>query len=763
MPVRCRRQIRLASWHAGTVGVIAILTLLLAPGGTVPGGTAEPPLFMGAHARLVPGTPSSATSTLSAAENSLASGKGLASLTARSCNDSESTFETCQAPGKLTPVPSAGSYNGWGNDTPYLAHHPSPRWGAAMVYDNNSSDDYVVLFGGDGPNGVLGDTWIFRAGNWTNITPAVLNAADSPPARYGAAMAYDSSDGYVVLFGGASAPYTGSNAPLLNDTWKFVHGNWTELCGSCSPGITEPGPRLESSASNDPSDSGVVLFGGLAIASAAYTPLNDTWVFSGGTWAHHSPNPSPSPRFAAGMSYVPTGGPVVLFGGCSRTSTATGLSCAVSLNDSWTFSTGAWTESAAASSSPGPRSAFGLASSYGEGPVLAFGGVSAAGSSLNETWQLESGSWTDLTDTLLSSPSPREDVAMTFDPASGANYFVLFGGWNSTYLGETWLYPSPFSPLRVSAPVAAPAITDAGLPITLTVSIAGGAGGYDISWFGLPQGCASHNATSLTCRPATPVYGYESSYNVFVRVRDYRKSIVWSAWTTVVVNSKPTVAIAPLSDVYGIVPWNVSLQAVTTGGTSPFAFVWDFGDESANVSGNPVTHEYNTPGNFTASVLATDALGVSSSAPLPPILIRAPLAVQLTVEPNSVTAGSSIVVRANATGGFPPYSYAWTGLPKSCSVSGGPSISCSLQSTGTYVISVDVTDTMSDRATNSSTLTVGPSTSAAVLEEWEWVGAGAAGVVAVVAAVWMIRRSKRRGPRPVESPRASPPGSPPSG
>ena len=84
---------------------------------------------------------------------------------------------------------------------------PGPRGYQAMAYD--SSRGRTVLFGGLGASGVLADTWEWDGGNWTQM------ADSGPPARSSHAMAYDVQRNQTVLFGGR-----GSDAhDLKDDTW----------------------------------------------------------------------------------------------------------------------------------------------------------------------------------------------------------------------------------------------------------------------------------------------------------------------------------------------------------------------------------------------------------------------------------------------------------------------------------------------------------------------------------------------------------------
>ncbi|MCI4322074.1 MAG: PQQ-binding-like beta-propeller repeat protein, partial [Thermoplasmata archaeon] len=81
---------------------------------------------------------------------------------------------------------------------------PPGSMNASMAYD--AADRSVVQFGGCATDLCPSpETWTWAGGMWTNATPEFLNASNSPSERLDAGMAYDASDGYVVLFGGYSA------------------------------------------------------------------------------------------------------------------------------------------------------------------------------------------------------------------------------------------------------------------------------------------------------------------------------------------------------------------------------------------------------------------------------------------------------------------------------------------------------------------------------------------------------------------------------
>lgn len=66
---------------------------------------------------------------------------------------------------------------------------------------------------------------------------------------------------------------------------------------------------------------------------------------------------------------------------------------------------------------------------------------------------------------------------------------------------------------------------------------------------------------------------------------------------------------------FALVNTNVTLRALPSGGTSPIAYQWDFGDLVVDYKGSAVmAHKYTKPGTYTVTVQATDAQNVVSVA-----------------------------------------------------------------------------------------------------------------------------------------------------
>ena len=123
-------------------------------------------------------------------------------------------------------------------------HAPSNRVGFAMAFD--WVRDRLVLFGGD--DGLLRDeTWEYDGVDWVQSSPT-----PSPTPREDAVMAFDGTR--VALFGGVDDALT-----RLGDTWVYDAGGWTDLTGTLPP--QQPPGRSSAAATYD--GRGMLLFGGV--------------------------------------------------------------------------------------------------------------------------------------------------------------------------------------------------------------------------------------------------------------------------------------------------------------------------------------------------------------------------------------------------------------------------------------------------------------------------------------------------------------------
>ncbi|MFI5286915.1 MAG: hypothetical protein ACHQ4F_11415 [Candidatus Dormibacteria bacterium] len=145
-------------------------------------------------------------------------------------------------------------------------------------------------------------------------------AAGQPPARTGAAMAYDALDGTVVLFGGQSRAHT------LTDTWIWGGSGWTQARPVTSP------PTLDNpQMAYDPVSHDVVLVGDQQIAGSSQGPI----VCSGGSGSASSGSTGSGTTFIPPANPIPAIAPVP--SASSRAKAGTGVAqpvCGISLSPS---------------------------------------------------------------------------------------------------------------------------------------------------------------------------------------------------------------------------------------------------------------------------------------------------------------------------------------------------------------------------------------------------------------------------------------------
>ncbi|HXA29959.1 MAG TPA: hypothetical protein VN193_14555 [Candidatus Angelobacter sp.] len=351
---------------------------------------------------------------------------------------------------------SAGGFftDTWSFDgTAWTAHErgdaPSVREGAVAVSDTDRGD--VVLFGGFGGAGFLGDTWIESAGQWH----AVATGSAAPVGRFAASMAYDGQRGTAVLFAGqAQSANQCSNTVdqldvnhLCNDTWTFNGSTWTRSAtGSAKP----PPYRSLASMAFDGANGQTVMFGGFADQGE----LGDTWTFDGTTWTQQHPAASPPARDGAALVYDPALQRLVLFGGEGTAADGS----IVYFADTWTWDGTTWLQLHPAVSPPGLYEV-GATWAADLGGVLVAGGQSYHGSgvfnTVNDAWLFDGTTWTR--QAVAAAPGERYFAPLAWDAAS--HTAVIFGGLGNLGLSDdAWMLTTQPAPVVAEFPMAALAI-----------------------------------------------------------------------------------------------------------------------------------------------------------------------------------------------------------------------------------------------------------------------------------------------------------------
>jgi hypothetical protein len=240
-------------------------------------------------------------------------------------------------------------------------HAPQARKYHAMAYDDRRGK--IVLFGGAVLSNttflttLFADTWTWDGLDWRQEQP--LN---SPSARNGHAMAYDSQRDRMVMFG---------NFLFISDTWEWDGANWSQASpANAPPSRSLPGMAFDSLRAR------VVLFGGQAI----FTMLDDTWEWDGVNWTPLAPASRPAARGGHGMVFDSRRGRTRVFGGNGVGPTGYG-------NDLWEWDGAAWTQIATGGALRG-RQNFGMAYDASRDRLVMFGGhEGSVTTSMGDAWE----------------------------------------------------------------------------------------------------------------------------------------------------------------------------------------------------------------------------------------------------------------------------------------------------------------------------------------------------------------------------------------
>lgn len=259
-----------------------------------------------------------------------------------------------------------------------------------------------------------------------------------------------------------------------------------------------------------------------------------------------------------------------------------------------------------------------------------------------------------------------------------------------------------FGNVTLSAPVgtlvAVGIETSASGPAPLTVTFLGSASGgtspYAFSW-------AFGDGTTGNGPTPSHTYSGQGDFVAVLTVTDMT-SVQAQASVFVVVLPPPGTLVASItaSVTAGTAPLSVSFHGSARGGTSPYLYLWTFGDGSASVSGNSTSHTYITPGSFVASLLVTDTLGATSSARVG-IVTTSPSGILVASASAIVTAGVAPFLgsfEAMAAGGAAPYVFSWSFGDGGATASGNLATHLYV-GPGTYLATLTVVDAHGNVAT----------------------------------------------------------------
>ncbi len=678
---------------------------------------------------------------------------------------------------------------------------PAPR--AGMVLASDGTGAVAFLYGGLGASGYLADTWAFNAtdGMWSAVTNAQGGGPYTPVDRAFASAVYDPTADAILIFGGRDA------SGYLADTWEVDVPSAGGVATWDDPVVSTSSPPARANATlawdDDAPFSNAVLLGGTSGTTPGTEALDDIWVYASGNWTHvPTPAPggmggeeasSPAPRTGASAVYSPDDGYLLFFGGYNGTAivadtwlwviflaqpvaslTPADSGVPVQFHAAlfggvqpftyyWAFGDGTVSTETAprhaftageptaydvyvvVNDSAGNSSAMELpivvhpalsvtvtvsASTVDVGVPLTFtAAVSGGAPPVRTTWGFGDGS--------------RETTASVVHAYGAAGSYTVrlwansSGGSALIELLTVGVVPRPTVDVATSL-----VETDVGVPVAFSATVSDGVAPTTYAW---SFGDGSRSSEALPSH----VYDTPGTYTVQVEVTDVYL-VNASALTTVLVHPRPAISTIAASPAITDVGYPIVLEALGAGGTGGLAWTWSFGDGAAG-TGAAASHAYAGAGTFLAQVWANDSLGVSAYANVSVLVVPIPRITSFAADPASIHVGDPVTLSAAIAGGVGPYSYLLSGLPAGCLSENTDTLSCRPNVTGTFSVTMYVTDTLGAQDSAVLTLTVSPVTVEPTVlgmpPSWGYLVLGL--IVAFVALdavlVYVIVRDRRRG------------------
>ena len=292
-------------------------------------------------------------------------------------------------------------------------------------------------------------------------------------------------------------------------------------------------------------------------------------------------------------------------------------------------------------------------------------------------------------------------------------------GVSFAYLGSPTTGFEPFPELSVEAvspPSLGVALTpmgptaEVGVPASFLVTFAGGVPPYSGS-VSFSDGGASDAVPSG--RSVLHAFALPGAYVVQVQAQDAHGG---NASALVVENVAAALSVHIETPTTGPAGASWLFTAVASYGVGATSFVWNFGDASANEAGPVAVHTFSFAGTFLVDVQATDsdggtaiasaevvvtpAEGAANQAPVPALetaIVAAPTAPLAWGCSGGVAVPPYAQFSGSASGGAPPYAYAW--IFGDGHTASGPSVSHAYLRSETFNVTLLVTDASNATAT----------------------------------------------------------------
>jgi hypothetical protein len=248
----------------------------------------------------------------------------------------------------------------------------------------------------------------------------------SPPARGNPAVAYDASRAQTVLFGG----FLAGSGTILGDTWTLQAGGWVRHAA-----VPSPPPRVAGALVYIPSTHTTQLLGGYGPGGAG--PLDDMWSWDGSRW-HELPRAwnggAPLPALLPSAAWDAVTHQLVMVCVC-RTGNVNGAHAYAAQTWTWNDNELAWRQQRPAHH-PRLRTTVALAAHRASGALVLVDSGADPRSGAGDTWTWNGTDWTE-----LAGPQPAYDplsARLLEDPVTGQLVLTAQPDRTWTWDGVRW-------------------------------------------------------------------------------------------------------------------------------------------------------------------------------------------------------------------------------------------------------------------------------------------------------------------------------------
>ena len=299
---------------------------------------------------------------------------------------------------------------------------------------------------------------------------------------------------------------------------------------------------------------------------------------------------------------------------------------------------------------------------------------------------------------LVCTPASPGEFAVTLTVTDSAGYF-----------GSATVNVSVWARLGSGTiSTTSPAI-DLGMTSIFALSGYGGVPPLTYSFAGLPSGCVSSNVAALACTPTLT-----GDFVVVGTVTD-ELGVTMVAATDLVVNPLPRIEAFVVSSSSVPVNTSVVFLASVSGGTGAVTYTFvGLPPGCASSDAAILACAPTAPGNYTVILTATDSLGRGMNASLllrvtsPPVVTPLPQISAFFADPATLIIGTNVTFYVVHSGGTPPYSLSWSGLPAGClgNPQTGFTLTCRPTQVGNFSIGLNLTDDLGRSTEGRTSLTV---------------------------------------------------------